>query len=85
MSDPSKLDLPAGLLAQIVPAGTDLGPIKPAQIDDPGLVGVRVIAPATHDTGSAVAGAPLPDGWAYISSGTWSLVGVELAEGFIQQ
>ncbi len=73
----ARLDLPSGVLAEIVPAGTDLGPIKPAQIDEPGLVGVRVIAPATHDTGSAVAGAPLPDGWAYISSGTWSLVGVE--------
>ena len=36
-----------------------------------------MIAPATHDTGSAVAGTPLEPGWAYISSGTWSLVGVE--------
>ena len=36
-----------------------------------------MIAPATHDTGSAVAGTPLEPGWAYVSSGTWSLVGVE--------
>jgi rhamnulokinase len=36
-----------------------------------------VVAPATHDTGSAVAGAPLAEGCAYISSGTWSLVGIE--------
>lgn len=36
-----------------------------------------MIAPATHDTGSAVAGTPLEDGWAFISSGTWSLVGLE--------
>src|SRR5207253_230652 len=41
------------------------------------LDGVRVVAPATHDTGSAVAGTPLEDDWAYISSGTWSLVGIE--------
>ena len=41
------------------------------------LPGVRVVAPATHDTGSAVVGAPLEEGWAYISSGTWSLAGVE--------
>ena len=41
------------------------------------LPDVHVIAPATHDTGSAVAGTPLQVGWAYISSGTWSLVGVE--------
>jgi rhamnulokinase len=38
---------------------------------------MEVIAPATHDTASAVAGTPLTRGWAYISSGTWSLVGVE--------
>src|SRR5438552_1723448 len=54
----SRVDLPAGLLGEIVHAGTDLGAIKPALVDDPGLEGVRVIAPATHDTGSAVAGAP---------------------------
>ena len=71
------LDLPANLLAEVVPTGTDLGLIKPALVNQLGLAGVRVIAPATHDTGSAVAGAPLQDGWAYISSGTWSLVGVE--------
>jgi rhamnulokinase len=73
----NRLDLPANLLAKVVPTGTDLGLIKPALVTELGLEGVRVIAPATHDTGSAVAGAPLQDRWAYISSGTWSLVGVE--------
>lgn len=77
------LDLPKELLAEIVPAGTGLGPIKPALGDELGLEGVAVIAPATHDTGSAVVGAPLPDGWAYISSGTWSLVGIERNEVLI--
>jgi len=71
-----RVGLPARLLGEIVPAGTDLGPLAgPACA--PGLEEAHVIAPATHDTGSAVAGAPLPAGWAYISSGTWSLVGVE--------
>lgn len=73
-----RLGLPARLLAEIVPAGADLGPLKPELAEELNLKGARVIAPATHDTGSAVAGAPLEDGWAYISSGTWSLVGVEL-------
>jgi rhamnulokinase len=78
-----RLNLPARLFAEIVPAGTDLGPLKPELASELELEGVRVVAPATHDTGSAVAGAPLPDGWAYISSGTWSLVGVELNEPLV--
>jgi rhamnulokinase len=73
-----RLGLPARLMAEIVPAGADLGPLKPELAEELNLNGARVVAPATHDTGSAVAGAPLEDGWAYISSGTWSLVGVEL-------
>ena len=72
-----RLDLPSNLLAEIVPAGTRLGPLKPTLADELRLDNVWVVTPATHDTGSAVAGAPLEDGWAYISSGTWSLVGVE--------
>ncbi len=71
------LELPMDLLVDIVPAGTDLGPLDPALAAELRLEGVKVIAPATHDTGSAVVGAPLQNGWAYISSGTWSLVGVE--------
>ncbi|HJQ31650.1 MAG TPA: rhamnulokinase family protein [Pyrinomonadaceae bacterium] len=74
-----RLGLPRHLLPEIVPADTDLGPLAPSVADELGLEGVRVVAPATHDTGSAVAGAPLKEGWAYISSGTWSLVGVERA------
>jgi rhamnulokinase len=73
-----QLKLPAALFPEIVPAGASLGVLKPELAEELNLRGVRVIAPATHDTGSAVAGAPLADGWAYISSGTWSLVGVEL-------
>jgi rhamnulokinase len=72
-----RLELPSRLLGELVPAGGDLGLLKPALADELSLEGVRVVAPATHDTASAVAGAPLDDGWVYISSGTWSLVGVE--------
>jgi rhamnulokinase len=72
-----RLGLPTRLLPEIVAAGTELGPIVPAVARDLGLPNVHVVAPATHDTGSAVVGTPLKKGWAYISSGTWSLVGVE--------
>ena len=83
-----RLQLPAHLLAEIVPAGTDLGLLKSELAADLNLHDVRIIAPATHDTGSAVAGAPLNEGWAneswaYISSGTWSLVGIELDNALI--
>jgi rhamnulokinase len=78
-----RLSLPIHLLPEIVPAGTDLGPLLPKLAEESGLEGVRVIAPATHDTGSAVLGAPLTEGWAFISSGTWSLVGVELPQPII--
>jgi len=79
----SRLGLPVSLLTEIVPAGTELGPLGPALSGAPGLEGARVVAPATHDTGSAVVGAPLENGWAYISSGTWSLVGVEREQALV--
>jgi rhamnulokinase len=72
-----RLGLPAHLLTEIVSAGTELGALRPALADELQLESVRVVAVATHDTASAVVGAPLREGWAYISSGTWSLVGVE--------
>lgn len=78
-----RLRLPARLLAEIVPAGANLGQLKDALREELNLEDVSVVAPATHDTGSAVAGAPLALGWAYISSGTWSLVGVERASVLI--
>ena len=79
------LGLPTTLLPEIVSAGTELGVVHPEVAAELGGEAVRVVAPATHDTGSAVAGAPIEDGWAYISSGTWSLVGVERDEVLINQ
>src|SRR5262249_42479084 len=55
------------------------GPRRAAPASETGLNPVPVIAPATHDTGSAVAGVPAQGkSWPYISSGTWSLMGAEL-------
>jgi rhamnulokinase len=72
-----RLGLPAGLMPEIVEAGTDLGPLRADVQSEAGLAGARIVAPGTHDTACAVAGTPLAKGWAYISSGTWSLIGVE--------
>ena len=69
------LDLPVTLMPEIISAGDVVGPLRLAEAA--GLENAQVLAPATHDTGSAVVGTPLEDGWAFISSGTWSLVGVE--------
>jgi rhamnulokinase len=72
------LDIPTHFLSDIVPPGTRLGPLLPAVAEDTGLGGVTVVAPATHDTGSAVAAVPAQgEDWAYLSSGTWSLMGIE--------
>lgn len=71
--------LPRGIFQEIVEPGTVLGEIRPEIADQIGLSGAQIIAPAAHDTASAVAAVPAEDGedWAYISSGTWALAGVE--------
>jgi len=72
-----RLGLPRTLMPELVPPGTPLGALDKNLQRELGLGPIRVTAPATHDTASAVAGTPLEPGWAYVSSGTWSLVGVE--------
>jgi rhamnulokinase len=71
------LRLPRELMPRLVSTGSDLGPLEAGLSSHAGLGATRVLACPTHDTASAVAGTPLQPGWAYISSGTWSLVGVE--------
>src|SRR5262245_16752887 len=71
--------LPTHILGTVVAPGTILGPLRHAVAVDTGLNAAPVIAPASHDTGSAVAAVPAQGAnWAYISSGTWSLMGAEL-------
>jgi len=72
-----KLDLPSCFFAPIVSPGTELGPVLPEVAEEVGA-GPPVFAVASHDTASAVVAIPAQaDDFAYISSGTWSLVGVE--------
>ncbi len=82
------LDLPTHLLGEIVPSGSVIGPLSDAVADECGVKPMPVIAPATHDTASAVAAVPVVTGesdWCYISSGTWSLMGVELDSPIINE
>lgn len=78
----ARLGLPRHLLQAPVAPGTVLGPLRADIAAATGITpGVPVIATATHDTASAVAAVPVsPDSppWAYLSSGTWSLLGAEL-------
>jgi len=80
-----KLGLPTHFLPKVVMPGTVLGKIRGSLAGRTGLVaGVKVVAPPSHDTASAVAGVPTAHtgrtNWAYLSSGTWSLMGVEVQQ-----
>ncbi|REJ94535.1 MAG: rhamnulokinase [Planctomycetota bacterium] len=77
----AKLALPTQMLQDIVPPGTNVGTILPHVAAATGASEqLQVVAPASHDTASAIAAVPAEVGtsWAYISSGTWSLMGAEL-------
>jgi rhamnulokinase len=67
--------------AKIVPPGTEIGRLSGPLAELPAFRDTVLIAPACHDTASAIAGIPATgDDWAYISSGTWSLVGTLLEQ-----
>jgi rhamnulokinase len=72
-----RVGLPSSLPAPIVEPGTLVGKLLP-NVGAARIAGTPVIAPATHDTGSAVAAIAAREGTAFISSGTWSLVGMEV-------
>jgi rhamnulokinase len=82
-----RLGLPTHMLPEVAPPGTKLGRLRDSVTERTGLGPIDVIAPATHDTGSAVAGVPTRNtgkaNWAYISSGTWSLMGVEVSSALL--
>lgn len=65
------------LMQAVIPPGTVVGRLNENICSDTGLNPVPVVAVASHDTGSAVAAVPAEgQDWAYISSGTWSLIGI---------
>ncbi|MFZ4775367.1 MAG: rhamnulokinase [Terrimicrobiaceae bacterium] len=76
----SAFGFPRSAFPEIVPSATVLGPLTEEVAAETGLRGAKVVATCSHDTGAAVAAVPAGAGedWAYLSSGTWSLIGVEL-------
>ncbi len=81
-----KLGLPLKIFPEIVSPGTVLGPLRADVVSETGLADTPVIAVGCHDTASAVAAVPLAGaGEAYLSSGTWSLLGVEVPAPVIDE
>jgi len=81
-----RLGIPTHFLPEIVDPGTVLGPLLDEVAENTGLAGTDVVAGASHDTPSAVAAIPLASpSTAYISSGTWSLVGLEVPEPVVNE
>jgi len=79
-----RLGLPGRIFLPVTQPCTILGPILATVAEEVGLAPVPIIAPACHDTGSAVAAVPARvEDYAYISSGTWSTVGVEIGAPII--
>jgi len=76
----SKLNIPTDIYPKMVFPGEKIGVLKEELANELGVGRIPVVAVASHDTGSAVASVPVTDSddFIYISSGTWSLMGVEL-------
>ena len=80
-----KLSLPIEIMPDIVMPGTVVGQLTKPIADELGCGQIPIIATGSHDTASAVVavpGSPAAD-WAYLSSGTWSLMGVEVPEAIV--
>jgi rhamnulokinase len=76
--------LPSKIFGTLIQPGTILGPLRPSIAQETGINAASVIAPASHDTASAIVAVPASaPSWAYISSGTWSLMGVELKQPIV--
>ena len=80
------LGISKSLMQKIFPPGTVIGSLERSISKETGIGEIPVIAVASHDTGSAVGAVPAEgEDWAYISSGTWSLMGVETREPVINE
>ena len=81
-----KLDLPKRLTTDIVKPGTIIGTLTDGVCEECGVDKVPVVAVCEHDTQSAITAVPCPEGdFAFLSSGTWSLFGTELAEPIVNE
>ncbi len=81
-----RLSIPAHIFPEVVQPGRVLATLSPAVADELNIARIPVIPPASHDTGSAVAAVPASGSdFAWLSSGTWSIMGVELPAPVIDE
>jgi rhamnulokinase len=74
----SKLELPINIMAPIIRPGTIVGKLRPEISHETMLKSIDIVGVGCHDTASAVAAVPASgEDWAFLSSGTWSLLGIE--------
>src|SRR6266542_662438 len=77
------MGIPTHLFKPVTEPGTQLGTLLPQVAEETGTSGVQIVVPACHDTGSAVVAVPALAGnqdFAWISSGTWSIMGAEVRQ-----
>ena len=88
----AELSLPCGILPELIEPGQAIGPLAKPVAEELGIPAFPVLAIGSHDTASAVAAVPAmgkaatpssPPDWCYLSSGTWSLLGVEVSRPVI--
>ncbi|HBN75820.1 MAG TPA: rhamnulokinase [Planctomycetaceae bacterium] len=83
----NKFELPTEIFPEVVTPGTQLGTLRECIMKETGLGKIPIVTPPTHDTAAAVAAVPTEHtgkaNWAYISSGTWSLIGVEVQDAIL--
>jgi rhamnulokinase len=80
-----RLELPTNFLTAIVAPATPAGRLLPEVADEIGCAAIPVAAVAGHDTASAVAAVPADGRFAFLSSGTWSLLGTELEQPIVEE
>ena len=81
-----RMGIPSHIFGKVVQPGTVIGSLRADLAEAAGLAPMPIIAPACHDTGSAVAAVPSAEqNFAWISSGTWSIMGVEWPEALVNE
>src|SRR5690349_8017917 len=82
----SAFNIPTHLFKPVTDSGTQIGTLLPELVEELNVDAIQVVAPACHDTGSAVVAVPAQNqDFAWISSGTWSIMGAEVTDPCVNE